>query len=135
LSTLSGSLEQPSSMTPTAVDAVPVALLVAVTPDATDALRAARLEDALLARCDSMPVAAARPITAAERMAMIHERMKTRRLQPNIVLPVRDGGSGWATAGCAFELKGDATVWPPYDDGGAGAAGCSSLGAGAVGGS
>ena len=131
LLTLSGLLEQPSSMTAAAV-AVAAGAVLAVA-EATEALRATRLEDALFARCASTPVAAARPITAAERKAMMHERMKTSRLQPSILLSPAPGlASGGLVVGCACPLKGDATVWPPYVDGGAGV---SILGAAAAEGS
>lgn len=43
-----------------------------------------------LARRDSTPVAADRPMTAAERRAMIHDKTTTRRLQPHIFMARND---------------------------------------------
>jgi hypothetical protein len=93
--------EQPSSMrdTTTPVAAGPL-LVVAV----AEAVRAARLEDALLARWDCTPVAAASPITAADRSATMHERMKTSRLQPQMVRTAINLVSAWAAAGWAGGL-------------------------------
>jgi hypothetical protein len=105
LLTLAALLEQPSSRTAVAVGDVPV--------DVAVAFKAARLETALLARCASMPVAAASPITAAESRAMMQERMKTRRVQPHIVRGTMDMGWSRVVTGCACELKGEETVWPP----------------------
>lgn len=125
-STASGFSEQPSSITVTAVgDAVGVLASAAV----TEALMAARLDEALLARWASTPVAAASPITAADSRAMMHDRMKTRRLQPNIVRGAVGLDCGGAVSGWACELKGEATVWLPYVEGGAGG---SSLAGGVV---
>lgn len=117
LSTLVGSSEHPSSITPTAVGRGTAPLVVALA--ITDAFSAARLLAAVLARWASMPVAAARPITAAESSAMMHDRTKTRKLQPHIVLEVIGLLSGAAAAGWTSELKGEAAVWPLYADGGA----------------
>jgi hypothetical protein len=93
-------VEQPSSMRDITTPVADGPLLVVV----AEAVRAARLEAALLARWDSMPVAAARPITAADRSATMHERMKTSRLQPQIVRTAIDLVSGWVAAGWAGGL-------------------------------
>ena len=61
---------------------VTVAVVPPVSPPA--ALRAASLLAASLARFDSMPVPAARPTTATDKRAMMHERMKTIGAQPHI---------------------------------------------------
>jgi hypothetical protein len=108
LLTLDALAAQPSSMMAAAVE---VAAGPSVVAEATEAERAARLEAALLARCDSTPVAAASPITAADRSATMHDRMKTSRLQPQMARPAIDlGSSGWAAAGWACELNGEETV-------------------------
>lgn len=48
---------------------------------------AANLVTASFALLASIPVPAARPITAADNSAMIHDRTKVNRLQPHIILP------------------------------------------------
>ena len=89
---------QPSSRT-----AVEVADGAVVPVAVAEAVYAARLAAALLARWDSMPVVAASPITAAESSEMMHERMRMMRLHPHTVRAARM--LGWAAAvGCALVL-------------------------------
>lgn len=64
-----------------AVGAEAVTVLVAVAAD-PDVLSAASLLVASFALFASTPVPAARPITAADNMAMMQERTKTSRLHP-----------------------------------------------------
>ena len=98
--TRAGFAAQPSSRT-----AVEVADGALVPVAVAEAVYAARLAAALLARWDSMPVVAASPMTAAESSEMMHERRRTRRLHPHIVREARAlGGAAAAAAGCAWAL-------------------------------
>ena len=66
--------------------AVVVTVFVALTaPADIEELSCASLVVASFARLASTPVPAASPITAADKRAMIHDRMKTRIVQPHIV--------------------------------------------------
>lgn len=88
-------------LTPAGFEAHPSSMTTAAAVgEAAEAeFSAARLDAALLARCDLRPVAAASPITAAERSAMMQESTKTSRLQPQIVrAAVVDLGSDGAAA-------------------------------------
>lgn len=78
--------EQPESM---AEMGAPVLLGAAA---AKEAFRTSTWAMASLARFASMPVVAASPMMAAERMAMMTARRKTRRLQPHTRRPLPDGG-------------------------------------------
>lgn len=134
-STESGLEEHPSSSTG-AEEPVGEGPSDPAVADASDALSDARLDDAVLARWDSIPVAAASPITPAESKPMIHDRMNTRRLHPRIVFPsldddpFRPAPAAAAppppapappiptpltdpTAGCDGALKGEETVRLP----------------------
>lgn len=79
----------------------------------TEALKAASLLLASLARFASTPTPAARPMTAADSRAMMHERIKTSRLHPQTTLLERFDGGSRLTAACwengeAAAVYGDA---------------------------
>lgn len=65
-----------------------------------DALSAASLASASLARCASTPVPAARPITAADSRPMMRESINTSVVQPHIV-PFLDLLVVSSVTGCA----------------------------------
>jgi hypothetical protein len=83
--TPSGLLEHPLSISlnEVALGTTVVTVLVGAADD-IEALSAASLFVASLARFASTPVPAARPMTAADSRAMMQERMKTSRLHPQI---------------------------------------------------
>lgn len=94
--------------------ASPVAVPVAA---ANDEVSSATLSSAVFALLASTPVPAARPITAAERRAIMTQRTKTRVVQPHIVPffffpPSDEAGAGPPTA--AFCGLGDVgSSWLP----------------------
>lgn len=57
---------------------------VTVVGEPPDALIAANRDSASFARLASTPVPAANPITAADRMAIMRDRVKTKTVHPNI---------------------------------------------------
>ena len=108
--------EQPASM-------AEMGAIVPVGAAATkEAFRAATWAAASLAWFASMPVAAARPMTAAESMAMMTARRKTRRLQPHTRCFFPVGGGSAEVNVREAPLKGETN-----EDGGSG----SGLGSGA----
>lgn len=80
---------------PLSADAVADAVTVTVAGETAVALIAANRASASLARLASTPVPAANPITAADRIAIMRDKINTKTEHPRIrfrAVPFSDGG-------------------------------------------